>query len=63
MSDSVWLIAFGALLTAMPTFAFCFIGKNSAKNQLAQLYARIAEWESTVGGSAGPADSTRPEDE
>jgi len=62
MSDSMWLMSFGALLVAAPTFAFCFFGKNSAKNQLAQLHARIAELESTVGGQGAP-DPTSPEDE
>ena len=62
MSDSMWLISYGALLVAAPTFAFCFIGNNSAKNQLAQLHARIAELESTVGGQGAPA-ATPPEDE
>ena len=54
MPDSMWLISFGALLVAAPTFAFCFIGKNSAKNQLGKLHARIAELESTAGGQDAP---------
>ena len=47
MSDSSFLIGFGALLIALQTFAFCFIGKTSAKRQLAQLHARIAKLEAS----------------
>ena len=43
----VFLIGFGALLIALQTFAFCFIGKTSAKRQLAQLHARIAKLEAS----------------
>ncbi|HIA19653.1 MAG TPA: hypothetical protein EYN03_00540 [Planctomycetes bacterium] len=57
MSDFPLMLAFAALLVAIGPWAFCFIGKKSAKNQLAGLHARIAQLEATVGGQAA-ADST-----
>ena len=62
ITSALYVLTFAALVAAIQAWAFCFRGKTSAKNQLAQLHDRIAELESTLGGQVA-TDPTPPEDE
>ena len=54
LTSALYLLTFTALVAAIQAWGFCFRGKTSAQNQLAQLQTRLEKLESTVGGHTTP---------
>ena len=57
MGDAIFGLMTAGLAVAASTFAFCFIGSKSAKNQLAELRDRIEQLETAVGKNNPDSDS------